>query len=110
MLSNLNITRDEIKDPKKNQEKILAAIDRICYKVTIPNRNIPKLELITFNNISHTPIKGSNIMHKSLLGIGKSHLSIQMIFDEHDREIVQALKTISDKNIINFLNPLTILC
>lgn len=102
LLRNLNITKDEILNREKNDEKIKEAIDRLAHKINIPNKNTTKLELITYNNISHIPIKGSNIMHKSLLGIGKSHLSLQMIFDENDNDIVQELKIISDKNIINY--------
>ncbi|KYL05345.1 peptidoglycan DD-metalloendopeptidase family protein [Fusobacterium necrophorum] len=102
LLRNFNITKEEILNPDKNAEKIKKTINKIAHKIDIPNRNTTKLELITYNNISYIPIKGSNIMHKSLLGIGKSHMSLQMIFDEHDNDIVQSLKIISDKNIVNY--------
>ena len=69
--------------------------------VQIDNKHILQIELITTNMISNFPMKGKTIGYKSFLGIGKSSFSVKMIFDESENDIVQELKIISDKNIIN---------
>lgn len=69
--------------------------------VKIDNKHILQIELITTNLISNFPMKGKPIGHKSFLGIGKSNFSVKMIFDESENDIVQQLKVISDKNILN---------
>ena len=40
------------------------------------------IELITNNNIAYIPIKGSSILEKSILGIGKTNFSVKLLFDE----------------------------
>ncbi|MGL5719158.1 M23 family metallopeptidase [Cetobacterium sp.] len=79
-------------------------------KIEIPEQNILEIELITYNNISNLPLYGEPIGVKSFMGIGSSTFIAKMIFDESDSEILNTLKTISDKdttkaimNIKNFL-------
>lgn len=69
--------------------------------ISIKNKHILQIELITSNLITNFPMKSKPIGYKSFLGIGKSSFSIKMIFDESENDIVQELKNISDKNIIN---------
>lgn len=69
--------------------------------ISIPNHSILQIEMITNNNISHVPILGKPIGYKSFLGIGDTHFSVKLIFNEWENEIVEQLKIISDKNIIN---------
>lgn len=76
-------------------------IDKLGTIISIPNHSILQIELITNNNISNVPIKGSPISLKSYLGIGDSHFSAKLIFNEYENDIVEQLKRISDKNIIN---------
>lgn len=81
-------------------------------KILIPAENIGQIELITYNDISNSPIVGNNIGVKSFLGIGQTTFSIKMVFGEtqEDEVLIAALKKLSDKNIIShkfdFENPL----
>jgi len=97
-MSSIGISKEDL----DNQELIATKLDEITEKIKIPNSNIIEVELITNNNIAYIPIKGSSILEKSILGIGKTNFSVKLLFDEkEEKTIVQKLKTISDKNIIN---------
>jgi len=97
-MSGIGISKEDL----DNQELIATKLDEITEKIKIPNSNIIEIELITNNNIAYIPIKGSSILEKSILGIGKTNFSVKLLFDEkEEKTIVQKLKTISDKNIIN---------
>lgn len=93
--------------------------------ITIPYHSIMQVELITSNIISNIPMIGKPVGHKSYLGIGDSHFSVKLIFNEYENNnsikeieeknsfgkttikkveevsVVEQLKRISDKNIIN---------
>lgn len=71
------------------------------YSFTVDNKHIIQIELITSNLITNFPMKGKPIGYKSFLGIGKSTFGLKMLFKESENSIVQELKNISDKNIIN---------
>lgn len=90
----------------KNRNKILENkktldISKLGEEIVIPNENILQIEFITHNNISAVPIIGSPIMNKSFLGIGETYFSAKLIFNEYDKDLLEKLKRISDKNIIN---------
>ena len=88
---------EEVESLKQNE-----ILEKITNKIVIPNSNIIEIEMITNNNIAYIPIKGSSVMEKSIMGLGKTNFSVKMIFDEKEEEtLVQKLKTISDKNIID---------
>lgn len=76
-------------------------ISKLGTSISIPNHSILQIELITNNNLSNVPIKGSPIGLKSYLGIGSTHFSVKLIFNEWENDTVEKLKKISDKNIIN---------
>ena len=76
-------------------------ISESCKTITIPNHSILQIEMVTENNISNVPIIGRPIGNKSYLGIGSTHFSVKLIFNEWENDTVEQLKKISDKNIIN---------
>lgn len=69
--------------------------------IVVQNKHILQIELITNNMISNFPIKGRPVGYKSFLGIGKISFGVKMIFGEMENDIVQELKRISDKSIVN---------
>lgn len=101
-----------------NQEKAQNRYDRIAVNgedikpetITIENKHIIQVQLISKNLISYMPVKGREIGERNYLGIGKSNFSIKIIFDESDQDVLTKLKTLSDKNIIDhkilFQHPL----
>lgn len=86
-------------DLLKNKDTL--DISKLGTTVSIPNHSILQIELITNNNISNIPIIGSPIGSKSYLGIGQTFFSAKLIFNEYENDVVESLKRISDKNIIN---------
>lgn len=91
-----NKSKSEILKNKKTLD-----ISKLGTTVTIPNDSILQIELITQNNIANVPILGSPIGNKSYLGVGQTFFSAKLIFNEYENEIVESLKRLSDKNIIN---------
>lgn len=105
-LPTVAVDEDDLEDKvKKEQIKrdLLIEYENIDSKKTIKisNHNIAQIELITNNIISHTPIYGEPIGFKSYLGIGPSTFTVKMIFDENDADILDEIKTLSDKNTIS---------
>ena len=73
-MSGIGISKEDL----DNQELIATKLDEITEKIKIPNSNIIEIELITNNNIAYIPIKGSSILEKSILGIGKTNFSVKL--------------------------------
>ena len=105
-------SKEDILSRSQMREEILKSTNDInkSTKIFIPEKNILQIELILNNNISNLPLYGEPIGLKSFMGLGNSTFIAKMIFDESDSEILNELKSISDKdttktimNIKNFL-------
>ena len=106
VLTNNKLNQDsEIKNEEKANEirdKVLSSINNYApTNILIDNKHILQIEFITHNKISNLPLLGSPIFAKSYLGIGESFFNIKCVFKEEENDIVNQLKAISDKNIIN---------
>lgn len=84
-----------------NETLLLNKLESVTKTIKIPNNCIMEIELITNNNIANIPIRGNSIMDKSIIGLGKTNFSCKLLFkEEEELNLVQQLKTITDKNII----------
>lgn len=97
-----NSTFENNKEIKKDKDGNIISTDPYApTKIYIENKHILQIEFITHNKISNLPLLGSPIFTKSYLGIGETFFNIKCIFKEEENNIVNELKSISDKNIIN---------